>query len=210
MATDNNPQLTVRSGPDTGRSSNSPRSKMDSRTPSPTPSMMPSGSAGSSPRNSRKRTNDEVYLPNQVRYTGPPRNSETSKRPSTAPEQNALHQIFSQTAHEPTGLSILRSNHASDSFISTRTISKPKTTSACEDNTIENNISFQDAIKEFQVQLDEEYSSFEQKLEERNQVEELEKFDWDELETRYHAAIDPKVEIEQDIMNECSHLFQVI
>ena len=65
-------------------------------------------------------------------------------------------------------------------------------------------------MKEFQVQLDEECTSFEQKLKERAQTAELEEFDWDELESRYHAVIDPTVEAEQDIMNECSHLFQVI
>ena len=33
--------------------------------------------------------------------------------------------------------------------------------------------------------------------------------DWDELEARYHSAIDPKAEAEQEIMNKCSSLFRV-
>jgi hypothetical protein len=65
-------------------------------------------------------------------------------------------------------------------------------------------------MKDFQDRLDNEYQVFEQKLKERNQDVELEDFDWDELEARYHTAIDPAVEAEQEIMNECSHLFRVI
>jgi hypothetical protein len=57
--------------------------------------------------------------------------------------------------------------------------------------------------------LDKEYREFEQKLIERDRDVELDEFDWDELEARYHAIIDPKVEAEQEMMNECSHLFQV-
>jgi hypothetical protein len=64
-------------------------------------------------------------------------------------------------------------------------------------------------MKDFQDQLDKEYREFEQKLIERDRNVELDEFDWDELEARYHASIDPKIEAEQEIMNECSHLFQV-
>ena len=64
-------------------------------------------------------------------------------------------------------------------------------------------------MKKFQDQLDKEYSLFEQELNEREQDVELEEIDWDELEARFHDEIDPKVEAEQDIMNDCAHLFQV-
>ena len=65
-------------------------------------------------------------------------------------------------------------------------------------------------MKDFQNQLDKEYKAFEQKLNERDPAAELEEMEWDELEARYHAAIDPKIETEHVIMNDCSHLFRVI
>ena len=86
---------------------------------------------------------------------------------------------------------------------------KPESTSNSTNTSIERTRTFQGSIKDFQDRLDEQYKVFEEKLNERNQDAELEDFDWDELEARYHSAIDPKVEAEQEIMNECSSLFRV-
>jgi hypothetical protein len=87
---------------------------------------------------------------------------------------------------------------------------QPESTGASTNTTIESTRIFQDTMRVFQDRLDEEYKVFEHKLNERDQDAELEEFDWDDLEARYHIAIDPKVEAEQEVMNECSHLFQVI
>jgi hypothetical protein len=86
---------------------------------------------------------------------------------------------------------------------------KPESTSNSTNISIEHTKTFQDSIRGFQDRLDEQYKAFEDKLNERNQDTELEDFNWDELEARYHSAIDPKVEAEQEIMNECSSLFRV-
>lgn len=86
---------------------------------------------------------------------------------------------------------------------------KPESTSNSTNTSIVRAKTFQNSIKDFQDRLDEQYKIFEEKLNERNQDTELEDFDWDELEARYHSAIDPKVEAEQEIMNECSSLFRV-
>jgi hypothetical protein len=182
---------------------------MNVRPPSPLDSILPSAGAGVSPHNPRKRTNDEVYLPSQIAYTSPLRSSELSKRPSTAPEQNTLQQMVAQSSFENTDFGVLHSNHESTSSIHTRSTMKPESTSASTSTALERTRTFQDAIRDFQVQLDEEYRRFEQNLNERDQNADLEEFDWDELEARYHAEIEPKVKAEQEIMNECSHLFQV-
>jgi hypothetical protein len=180
---------------------------MDGRTPSPPIPVLPSGSAGSSPHNPRKRTNDEVYFRDQIVHTSHPRSTETSKRPSTAPEQNILQQ---QSSFEQNGFGTLRPKHDTTSFTSTRSTMQPESTGASTNTTIESTRIFQDTMRVFQDRLDEEYKVFEHKLNERDQDAELEEFDWDDLEARYHIAIDPKVEAEQEVMNECSHLFQVI
>lgn len=87
---------------------------------------------------------------------------------------------------------------------------KPESTSSSTNTTVGNPRTLREAMKDFQDRLDNEYQIFEQKLKERNQDAELEDFDWDELEARYHTAIDPVVEAEQEIMNECSYLFRVL
>ena len=107
------------------------------------------------------------------------------------------------------GLSTLRSKHDSTTSTSTRSTMKPESTNNSTNTSIERRKTFQNSIKDFQDRLDEQYKVFEEKLNERNQDTELEDFDWDELEARYHSAIDPKVETEQEIMNECSSLFRV-
>ena len=162
-----------------------------------------------SPRASRKRTNHEVYLSSQMAHTSPVRTSEASKRPSTAPEPNVLQQMVVQSSLEQNGFDALRSNNASSFSTSTHSTMKSESTLASTNTTNEHSRIFQEAMKDFQDQLDEEYRVFEQKLNRRDQDADLEEFDWRELEARYHTAIDPKVEAEQEIMNECSHLFQV-
>lgn len=68
---------------------------------------------------------------------------------------------------------------------------------------------FQESMKEYQDRLDKEYRLFEQKLKERDRNQELDDIDWDDLENRYHHAMDPKLAAEQDLVNDCSTLFQV-
>jgi hypothetical protein len=209
MAGRNRLPLALRLEPDNKSCNSARESKMNGRSPSPLDSILPSAGAGGSPHNPRKRSNGEVDLPSQIAYTSPPRSSELSKRPSTAPEQNILEQIVTQPSFEQTGFGVFRSNHESTSSIYTRSTMKPESTSASTNTTHERARTFQDAMKDFQVQLDEEYKSFEQNLNERDQNADLEEFDWNELEARYYAEIDTKVEAEQEIMNECAHMFQV-
>jgi hypothetical protein len=134
--------------------------------------------------------------------------SETSQRPNTAPEQNMQRQMVSPPSFKPNASSAVRS-HQDPSSASARSTLKPECLNASTNTTAEDTRAFQDAMKGFQDQLDKEYREFEQKLIERDRDVELDEFDWDEFEARYHAMIDPKVEAEQKIMNECSHLFQV-
>ena len=101
------------------------------------------------------------------------------------------------------------SKHDSTSSALTRSTVKPESTSNSTNASIERAKTFQNSIKDFQDRLDEQYKVFEEKLNGRNQDKELEDFDWDELEARYHSAVDTKVEAEQEIMNECSSLFRV-
>jgi hypothetical protein len=117
--------------------------------------------------------------------------------------------MVAQSSFEQTGFGAFRPSRESTSSIYTHPTIKPESVSASTNTTLESTRTFQDALKNFQVQLDEEYKRFELSLNERDQNVDLEEFDWDELEARYHAEIDPKVEAEQEIMNECSHLFQV-
>jgi len=181
---------------------------MDGKALSPPRPVLPSGDADSSPRNPRKRTNDEFHCAGQVAPTSPPCSSEVSKRPSTAPEQNVLQQVVARSSFNQDEFST-RSKHDSTSSTSTRSTMKPESTSNSTNTSIERIRTFQDSVKDFQDRLDEQYKIFEEELNERNQDAELEDFDWDELEARYHSAIDPKVEAEQEIMNECSSLFRV-
>jgi len=206
--TRNHLQLTIRPESEWPRSIQH-HSKMDGRAPSPPCPILPSGNADSSPRNPRKRTNDEFHCAGQVAPTSPPCSSEVSKRPSTAPEQNVLQQMVAQSSFNQDGFGTLRSKHDSTSSTSTRSTVKPGSTNNSTNTSIERTRTFQESIKDFQDRLDEQYKVFEEKLNERNQDAELEDFDWDELEARYHSAIDPKVEAEQEIMNECSSLFRV-
>jgi hypothetical protein len=209
MAGRNRLQLTLRLEADNKTCNFQKQSKMDGANPSPPGTIQPAGNVGASCPNPRKRTNDEVYPSSQTAHSSPPRSPETSKRLSTAPEQNVLQQMVAQSSFEQTGFGALPSNHASTS-VSTRSTMKPESTSASTNSTVEGARTFQDAMIEFRDQLDEEYSGFKQKLNERDRDAELDEFDWDELEARYHTAIDPKVEAEQETMNECFHLFEVI
>jgi hypothetical protein len=207
MGTRNHLQLTIRPESEWSRSIQR-HSKMDGRAPSPPHPILPSGNADSSPHNPRKRTNDEFYCAGQVAPTSPPCSSEVSKRPSTAPEQNVLQQIVARSSFNQDGFGAPRSKHDSTSTL-TRSTMKLESTSNSTNTSIERTRTFQDSIRDFQDRLDEQYKVFEEELNERNQDVELEDFDWDELEARYHSAIDPKVEAEQEIMNECSSLFRV-
>jgi hypothetical protein len=117
--------------------------------------------------------------------------------------------MVARSSFNQDGFGTPRSKHDSTSSTSTHSTVKPESTSNSTNTSIERTRTFQDSIKDFQDRLDEQYKVFEEKLNERNQDAELEDFDWDELEARYHSAIDPKLEAEQEIMNECSSLFRV-
>jgi hypothetical protein len=184
---------------------------MNGRAPSPPSTSQPADTrtVGSSPHNPRKRTNDAVYFASQPAHASPSRDSEASKRPSTAPEQNMQRQMAAQSTFKHNVSVAVHSHQDPLSSISAPSTLKPENLTASTNTTAENPRTFQRAIKDFQDQLDEEYREFEQKLIERDRDAELDEFDWDELEARYHAVIDPQVEAECDIMNECSHLFQV-
>jgi hypothetical protein len=117
--------------------------------------------------------------------------------------------MVARSSFSQDGFGTLGSKHDSTSSTSTSLTMKPESTGNSANTSIERTGTFQGSIKDFQDRLDEQYKVFEEKLNERNQDAELEDFDWDELEARYHSAIDPKVEAEQEIMNECSSLFRV-
>jgi hypothetical protein len=208
MGTCNYLQLTIHPKSEWSRSIQR-HSRMDGRAPSPPCPILPSGNADSSPCNPRKRTDDEFHCADQVTSTNPPCNSEASKRPSTALGENVLQQMVARSSFNQDGFGRPRSKHDSTSSTSTRLTMKPESTSNSTNTSIGRTKTFQNSIKDFQDQLDEQYKVFEEKLNERNQDAELEDFDWDELEARYHSAIDPKAEAEQEIMNECSSLFRV-
>lgn len=118
-------------------------------------------------------------------------------------------QMIAQSSFKPIVSGAVHSHQDPTSSIPAHSTLKTESPTASTGTTAENTRIFQDAIKIFQDQLDEEYRKFEQKLIERDRDAELDEFDWNELEARYHAVIDPKVEAEQEIMKECSHLFQV-
>jgi hypothetical protein len=199
MGTCNHRELTIRLESEWSRSIQR-HSKMDGRAPSPPCPILPSGNADSSPCN---------HCAGQVTPTSPPCSSEVSKRRSTALGENILQQMVARSSFNQDGFSTPRSKHDSTASVSTRSTMKLDSTNNSANASIERRKTFQNSMKDFQDRLDEQYKVFEEKLNEHHQDTELEDFDWDELEARYHNAIDPKVETEQEIMNECSSLFRV-
>lgn len=187
---------------------------MNGKSPSPLQTIRPPVSGGSSPHNRQKRTDDESYIPNQMAHSTSPHQSEILTRPSTAPDQDMLQHIAAQPSLEQNRSGALRFERAvaSSTTTTTTTTSTPKPDSLGVSATpkVENARTFLDAMDDFQDQLNEEYRLFEQKLKQGDQDVELEDFDWEQLEARYHAEVDPIVESEQAIMNDCSRLFQVM
>jgi hypothetical protein len=207
MGTRDHLQLPIRSEPEWSRSFQH-HGKMAGRAPSPPRPILPTKNADSPPRNPRKRTSDEFHRAGQVTPTSPPRSSEVSTRPRTAPGQNGLQQMVARSSFNQDGFGTPRSKHDSTSA-STRSTVNPGSMSNSTHTSTERAKTFQDSMKDFQDRLDEQYKAFEEKLKERNQDTELEDFNWDELEAKYLSAINPKVEAEQEIMDECSSLFRV-
>ncbi len=175
---------------------------MDGKPASP-PNNKTSNSATSSPRTSRKRTNDEVYRPSQAAHSSPPRLSDGLKRPNTAPEQSIQRMPARQSMFATHGFSAFDSSNSATSTL------KPESSRGSITTAVKKPNAFQVSIKEYQDNLDKECRLFERKLNERDGNAELEDIDWDELEGRCHAAMDPKITAEQDVMRECSALFQV-
>ena len=182
--------------------------KMDERPASPLNTKI-QPAATSSPRTSRKRTNDEVYKPSQAAHSSPPHMSDAFKRPSTAPEQTGQQAMATQLAFSKHGFGALRQQQPVHPFDSVGSTSKMLRPGASINTTVEDSATFQTSMKEYQDKLDKEYKDFEQTLNERDRNAELEDIDWDELEARYHTAMDPKIASEQHIMHEYSALFQV-
>ena len=69
--------------------------------------------------------------------------------------------------------------------------------------------SFVQMMQQYQANLDAEYEEYVKELAERDQDEDIEDYDWDDLEARYFAEMEAKVIEEKQITDECHKLLDV-
>ncbi|KAK5022062.1 hypothetical protein LTS07_010478 [Exophiala sideris] len=162
------------------------------------------------PSITRKRTNEQVY-----ELVEQPKPSPTASRfqvslASTITASNA-------TSHQEEGnvFDVDRDHGSHPSREVTRSIpantisqrdADTRSTTTISPHT--SNEGFVRGIQEYQQRLEVDFQDFEHSLAERDKSADLSSIDWDELETRYNNEIQPKIDAEQEIMNEFNARFQ--
>ena len=205
MGTRNHRRLTLRSLDAEANASSRGLPAIDTPVTMSSPVSTSIGSnPSSSPRASRKRTNDEVYVPDNALHS-----IQNHPRPSTAPEQRSHATAHQMRGLENTAPNSSSASHPSHSVTSTNVTLKPESTDRSLTRMNEPSSSFQETIQRYQDELDQEYGDFERKLQARERNGELDEFDWEGLENRYRQEIEPKISAEREVMQECSALFKV-
>lgn len=162
-----------------------------------------------SPSTARKRTNEEVYESmRSFKSTLTPSRSQKSTVAASLPNDdvgqatNTLgsHASAPQQDVKPSQLAATNSSAADTSLKDESDLS----------NSQPSNQSFVTNIDHYQQQLELEFQEFERSLHERNPAEELENMSWDELEARCEEELQPKIALEQEIMDEFSARFEVV
>ena len=64
-------------------------------------------------------------------------------------------------------------------------------------------------IHSYQSKLDEDYDRYAQELQNNTSPEELESLDWSDLEAKYHDAMKPITQEEEELFRKFSQLFTV-
>ena len=69
--------------------------------------------------------------------------------------------------------------------------------------------SFLQMMQQYQAELDAEFDKYQEELAERDQDEDIEDYDWDDLEARYFAEMEAKIIEEKEITDEFHKLLDV-
>lgn len=147
----------------------------------------------------RKRTNDEVYGPVQTPVSSP-RSIRFDKSIMSAGPSDPVSQHSDGTLVSGQLIQTLVAEEEHKA-------SQKRTAEPSPNN--QPNDSFVQDIKDYQQQLELEFQTFERSLEERDTSTDLEALDWQALEARYQAEIQPHIDSEQEIMTEFGSRFQV-
>ncbi|KAK4944035.1 hypothetical protein LTR10_016556 [Elasticomyces elasticus] len=146
------------------------------------------------PSITRKRTNEQVY-----ELVEQPKPSPTASR---FQEEGNVFDVDRDHGSHPSR-EVTRSIPANT--ISQRDADTRSTTTISPHTS---NEGFVRGIQEYQQRLEVDFQDFEHSLAERDKSADLSSIDWDELETRYNNEIQPKIDAEQEIMNEFNARFQ--
>ena len=152
--------------------------------------------SAASPRTARKRTNEEIYQRPQK-----PRSSTTPlKTPPRRMSQWESSGFGSQDTYIP----------ESSPMSSPEPEARPEATAAVrptEQPLLPKN--FVQSIQEYQKQLDDEFTQFQENLKKRDKKDGLDDLDWDDLERQYFKEIGPKEADEHEIMERLQTYFNV-
>lgn len=165
---------------------------------------------GHSPSMTRKRTNEQVYEPAQQ-----PKPTPTASRFQKS--VSSITAVNVDSPQEGDDLSEADREHGNDhhrqEMVSNpeRSLSQGQTETQAPTSVFPQTSdgSFIRGIEEYQQQLELEFQEFERSLTARDKTAGLNDMDWDELERSYSNDIQPKIDAEQEIMNEFNARFQV-
>ncbi|KIW92132.1 uncharacterized protein Z519_07116 [Cladophialophora bantiana CBS 173.52] len=145
----------------------------------------------------RKRTNEEIYQPNETPKTSP----------ASARFQRSVTLPVMPESLEQHGRNIPFEHHSS-SLGSDNTKVRPasKKLGASSTPSSQRN-SFVKEIHDYQQHLEFEFQEFERALNARDTSANLDAMDWDDLESRYDKEIQPYIAAERQIMDEFNTRF---
>ena len=139
---------------------------------------------------SRKRTNEESWGPVEAPQTSP-----KSARPL---RRSVTIASIPEMDQQSRSIPIEKGNETSQTQPSAATDLSPA-----------HGNSFDKEIYEYKQQLELDYQTFEQSLNERDAAADLNVIDWEDLEARYIQEISPCIDREREIMNEFNTRFAV-